>query len=271
MSVAISFLASLITFLFAGVVLQQYRRRRRVHTLVWAIALLSYGIATSAQFVAEARGWSTAAFRVWYLTGALLTAAYLGQGTGFLLLPRRLAMTLFVVLIVASVAGAVRIAVVPLTLSDILPPAGKVTPTSTNLPPDLRALAVLLNVYGTLLLVGGAVWSSIVYVDHMLDRRRRTGYRVLSNALIALGAMVVASAGSLEALGHGEFLYLGEIAGITIIFAGFLRSRERMWFPSLPGSRRRDHPQVAAPTAGAATEPARSLKRIRDRSTAARR
>jgi hypothetical protein len=264
-------LASLITYLFAGTVLLQYLHRRRLHTLVWAVALLCYGVATSAQFVAEAYGWSTAAFRIWYLTGGLLTAAFLGQGSALLLLPRRLARALLVLLIAASVVGTYRIAVVGLSTADILPPLGKVTPTAANLPADLRALAVILNIYGTLLLVGGAIWSAVVYVDHMLDRRRRAGYRVLSNLLIAGGAMIVASAGSLEALGHGEFLYLGEIAGISVIFAGFLCSRERMRFP------------WTRPTAGPAPVPespgaavmagpsARSLRRIRDRTTTARR
>jgi hypothetical protein len=83
--------------------------------------------------------------------------------------------------------------------------------------------------------------------------------------------MVVASAGSLEALGHGEFLYLGEIAGIAIIFAGFLRSREQLRIP-LP-HRPWDGGQASqpAPAPAGGGEPVRSIRRIRDRTTAARR
>ncbi len=276
MSVFISLLASVITFAFAGAVLSQYRRRRRAYQLVWSAALLCYGAATTAQFVAEAWGWSAPAFRIWYLAGGLLTAAYLGQGTAFLLLPRRAARTIFVLLLLVSLVAAWRLFTVPLHMSAILPPAGKVSPRATSLPADLRADAALLNIYGTLLLVGGAIWSAIVYLDQRLDRRRRSGDRVIANLLIAGGALVIASAGSFEALGHGEFLYAGEILGIAIIFAGFLRSGRGH------ASRVAPIPQeplrsAAQPLSGAdAPQPrtsgsVRSLRRMRDRESDPRR
>ncbi|HZQ37770.1 MAG TPA: hypothetical protein VFD32_17700 [Dehalococcoidia bacterium] len=274
MSVLISLLASAITFAFAGAVLWQYRRRRRTYQLVWAAALLCYGAATTAQFVAEAWGWSVEAFRVWYLAGGLLTAAYLGQGTAFLLLPRRAARASFVLLLLLSLVAAWRIFTVPLHIDEILPPAGRVSPRATSLPADLRADAALLNIYGTLLLVGGAIWSAVVYLDQRLDRRRRGGDRVVANLLIAGGALVIASAGSFEALGHGEFLYAGEILGIAIIFAGFLRSGRSHTV--------RAGPAPAQPAAGVHAQPllatappgrtsVRSLRRMRDRETDPRR
>lgn len=273
MSVLISLLASVITFVFAGAVLSQYWRRRRAYQLVWSIALLCYGAATTAQFVAEAWGWSAAAFRVWYLSGGLLTAAYLGQGTAFLLLPRRAARAIFALLLLLSLVAAWRIFTVPLQMSAILPPAGKVSPRATSLPADLRADAALLNIYGTLLLVGGAIWSAIAYLDVRLDRRRRSGDRVIANLLIAGGALVIASAGSFEALGHGEFLYAGEILGISIIFAGFLRSsgRSRQGTAGPPQAAARG---LAGSTPAAAQPPmggtVRSLRRMRDREPGSR-
>jgi hypothetical protein len=270
---AISLIATLITFLFAAAVLRQYRQRGGTHRLVWSVALFCYGVATAVQFLAEVRGWSTGAFRLWYLAGGLLTAAYLGQGTALLLMPRRLAIALLWLLVAASLWGAFRSATVPLTAAQIAPPAGKISPAATHLPADLRALAALLNIYGTLLLVGGAVWSAIVYIDRALDRRRRAGYRLLSNLLIAGGSLVIASAGSLETFGHGEFLYFGEIAGITIIFLGFLRSRETMRLPFL----QRSAPVNAAsdPKAPAESGPrevqVRSLRRLSDRNSSVRR
>lgn len=263
MAVVVSLLTSAITFAFAGAVLQQYLRRPRAPMLVWGAALIWYGIATTAQCVAEVGGWSASAFRIWYLTGGLLTAAYLGQGTAFLLLPRRLANGLLALLLLATALGAVRMFSAPLSLREILPPPGRFTPRATSLPADLRALAVVLNLYGTALLVGGAIWSALNYVDHMLDRRRRPAQRLIANLLIAGGAMVVASAGSLEALGREEFLYAGEIAGISIIFLGFLRSRPRGGQPAAerPAERRQPPP----PSVATAPRPARSLKRISER------
>lgn len=277
MSVLISLLASLITFAFAGAVLWQYRRRRRAYQLVWSVALLCYGAATTAQFVAEAWGWSAPAFRIWYLSGGLLTAAYLGQGTAFLLLPRRAARAIFVLLLLVSIVAAWRIFTVPLQMSEVLPPAGKVSPRATSLPADLRADAALLNIYGTLLLVGGAIWSAIVYLDQRLDRRRRSGDRVIANLLIAGGALVIASAGSFEALGHGEFLYAGEILGIAIIFAGFLRSGRNHAPRTVPATPEPMRPMAAPSLAGTTAPPprtsggVRSLRRMRDRESDPRR
>ncbi len=272
MTATVSLLATVITFAFACAVLLQFRRRGGGYRLIWGVALLCYGIATAVQYAAELHGWSTGIFRAWYLSGGLLTAAYLGQGSAFLLLPRRIASGLLLILFAASLWGAFRIATVALTQAEISPLAGKISPSAGNLPADLRALAALLNIYGTLLLVGGAVWSAVAYVDRRLDRRRRAGYRLFSNLLIAGGSLVVASAGSLETLGHGEYLYAGEIVGITIIYLGFLRSRESLHWPrrsseltSTP-TRPVETQSRMAGTPGGAAQAARSLKRLRDRS-----
>lgn len=267
MATAISLIASIVTFMFAGAVLRQCWRHPRVYRFVWAAALLCYGIATSMQFIAEVAGWNTTTFRLWYLCGGLLTAAYLGQGTAFLLLPRRVAMALMVPLLVASVWAALRLATVHLLLSEILPPAGKVSPTALYLPGDLRAAAALLNIYGTLLLMGGALRSAVLYFDRMLDRRRRAGYRLLSNLLIAGGALVVASAGSLETFGHGEYLYIGESAGITIIFMGFLRSNEslHLGLARVRPFKRSGEPATMEAERSIPPTPVRSLRRLSDR------
>jgi hypothetical protein len=269
MAFAMSLLASVITFVFAGVVLVQYARRPRLYRLAWGLALVFYGVATSVQCATEALGWSTAAFRAWYLAGGLLTAAYLGQGTALLLLPRRLSLVLLGLLVLASGWAVYRTATVPLVLSAVLPPAGKITPQAGNLPSDLRALAALLNIYGTLLLVGGALWSAIVFFDRILDRRRRAGHRVVSNLLIAGGALIVAGAGSLETFGHGEYLYAAEIIGIAVIFLGFLRSRESFGLPlpALPLPHGASHEPAYAPPPTTSARAVRSLRRLADRTT----
>jgi hypothetical protein len=267
MATAISFLASVITFVFAAAVAKQYIERPRPYKLIWTIALVLYGIATVAQFTAELGGWTVLEFRLWYLSGGLLTAAYLGQGTALLLLPRRIATLLLALLVFLTAISIWRTFAVPLTLAQILPPPGKVSPSATSLSGDLRLLAVVLNIYGTLLLVGGALWSAILYLDRRLDRRRRAGYRALSTLLIAAGSLIVASGGSLEAFGHGEYLYLSEIVGITVIFLGFLRAKETMGLP-LPDirlPRRIERAPEPAPQAPPATGEVRHLRSIAER------
>src|SRR5690348_13547292 len=119
MSVAVSLLATLITFAFTVAVFVQWLQRRGPHRLVWAFALLCYGVATLVQFLAEAGGWTLLEFRFWYLTGGLLTAAYLGQGTAMLLLARGAWRVLLVCLAAATVWAAYRTFSVPLSLASV--------------------------------------------------------------------------------------------------------------------------------------------------------
>src|SRR5437762_2799044 len=77
--------SSVLSFVFAGLVLDQWWQRRQSFQLVWGIGLVFYGIAAGTEFVGGAFGWSEALYRVWYLVGAFFVAAYLGAGTVYLL------------------------------------------------------------------------------------------------------------------------------------------------------------------------------------------
>ena len=70
--------------------------------------------------------------------------------------------------------------------------------------------------------MGGAVYSAWVFW-----RRRALPHRVVSNILIAIGAILPAVGGTHMRLGGSlQFFYFFELLGIIIIFIGFLRSRE---------------------------------------------
>ena len=78
--------------------------------------------------------------------------------------------------------------------------------------------------------MGGALYSAWVFW-----RRRILPHRVLSNALIAVGAILPALGGTLIRFGGSiSAFYLLELAGIIIIFIGFLRSREIFGFYQFP-------------------------------------
>ena len=77
--------SSVLSLVFAGLVLDQWWQRRRPFQLVWSVGLLFYGISSGTEFLGGALGWNEALYRIWYLVGAFFVAAYLGAGTIYLL------------------------------------------------------------------------------------------------------------------------------------------------------------------------------------------
>ena len=78
-------------------------------------------------------------------------------------------------------------------------------------------LTILLNLYGTLTLVGGALFSAFLFW-----RKEILPNRMFGSILIAIGGLSPAMGGSFLKAGLFDFLYLSELAGILIMFAGFL-------------------------------------------------
>jgi len=78
-------LTSILALLMALALLDQWRERRQPFQLVWAIGMAFYGIAAGCEAIAAAGGWNEPLYRTWYLSGAVLTAGWLGLGTALLL------------------------------------------------------------------------------------------------------------------------------------------------------------------------------------------
>jgi len=76
---------------------------------------------------------------------------------------------------------------------------------------------VALNAIGTLVVVGGALFSS-----WRAWRQRGWSPRLVATLLVALGALVVASGGTLTRLGHHDYLYLAMAPGVCLLLAGYL-------------------------------------------------
>jgi len=211
-------LSSLISLVFAALVLDQYRHRHRPYQLVWAAGLLMYAVATFCEFAIGGFGLRSVFYRGWYLFGAMYVAAYLGMGTLYLLLPRKTTHVVMGVLLLASVYALVRVAAAPLDLAQLV--EGDVL-RGAALPKSVRLLTPFFNVFGTVALVGGAAYSAFVFW-----RRRLMPHRVMSNVLIAAGALFPALGGTFSRFGLPQFLYVLELLGIIVIFLGFLRSSE---------------------------------------------
>jgi drug/metabolite transporter (DMT)-like permease len=85
-----------------------------------------------------------------------------------------------------------------------------------------RLLAIVTNSLGTLLVVGGAVWSGMVFW-----RKRIMKSRMIGVFLLAGGTLFVALGGTitgLTGLRNHDYLYITMAIGILIMFAGYLQT-----------------------------------------------
>src|SRR5919106_2347438 len=105
---------TVVATIFATLVLQRYAERRGVHLLWWGVGLVIYGIGTLTESLTTIFGWNEWVFRAWYITGALCGGAPLAQGTVYLLMKRRTAHILSVLLVAAILAGAVFVFLSPI-------------------------------------------------------------------------------------------------------------------------------------------------------------
>lgn len=216
MNIALSLAGTLISLVFAAVVYRQFTNRLRPYQLVWSLALLIFGLGTFCQFVAELHGWSAPIYRIWYYTGAMLAAAYFGQGTVYLIAPRPLAHGSLAVLIALSLEGLALVLSVPVDMTSALS-NGAVT--GDGFPLFMLFFLIPLNTYGTIALVGGALWSVFKFW-----RSRAFGRRALGTLLIAIGGLTVALGGTAERFGIPGLLYVTEMIGVAIIFVGYLQT-----------------------------------------------
>ncbi len=105
-NVVLPFLSSLLSFIFAAMVGDQWLRRRQPYQLVWTIGLLWYGISAGTEFIGGAWGWNEPLYRVWYLIGAVYVAGWLGLGTVYLLARTRFGYAFAISLLLAGLFTA---------------------------------------------------------------------------------------------------------------------------------------------------------------------
>ncbi len=219
------FISSLISFIFAFFVLRRYAERKGAHLLLWGIGMIFYGIGGFCEGYYGFFGWNDLVFRLWYLFGAILVAAWLGQGTVYLLAKKPWLMITMIILGLGSIYGLVRVFTAELdpTLLTASLHTGSELSGHAILTGGVRSLTPLFNIYGTLTLVGGAAWSAWIFF-----RKRVLLHRTIGNILIAAGALAPAFGGAGSRFGIPGALYIGELIGAILMFIGFWRATTPM-------------------------------------------
>lgn len=212
---ALPFVSVVVVFTFAALVIRRYTWRHGTHLLIWGIGLVMYGIGSACESYYALFGWNPLVFRIWYLFGAVLVAAWLGQGTVYLLARGRWAKVTMAILLLASLFAVYRVAGAQL---DPARAPGELTGRVIT-SGGVRLLTPFFNTYGTLALVGGAVYSAWIFW-----RKRILPNRVVGNLFILVGALAPALGGLLSRVGLSGYLYVGELLGAILLFIGFIRA-----------------------------------------------
>jgi len=205
---------TLIAFPFAWVLLRHYRTRGYApHVGWWALGVFLYGVGTMTEALVTLLGWNPVLFKSWYIAGALLGGAPLAQGTVYLLLSRRTANRLAALLVTVVAVAAVCVVLSPLDAAAVEPYrlSGVVFEWQW-----VRRFSPFINTYAFVFLVGGAILSAFRY-----RRIPEMRHRYHGNVLIAVGAILPGVGGSFTRFGHTEVLYVTELLGILIIWAGY--------------------------------------------------
>ena len=219
MLIYLSIATAVVVTVFAYFVLSRWwDGRHRTHFLLWGFGLVLYAIGSYTASLYAVFGWQAGwgewNFRFWYLSGAVLVAAWMGQGTVFLLW-RKIAKPTLVLLTAGSVFAAYWIFSASVDPRILIGGAPELTGIGV-LPTNVRLVAPFFNVYGVVTLIGGALWSAFYYW------RRRTYFnRMMGNILIAAGFMMPAIGGSLSRFGI-QGLSLSLFVGAVVAFWGFI-------------------------------------------------
>ena len=213
------YVSTLVTFIFAVAVFNRYRQRGGVYLLFWAVGLFLYGLGTLSEVILGLT-FHEFVLKLWYLTGAMLTAAWLGMGTVHLLIRKGMtAKILTGILVAVSLLALILILAAPVHAAayDVTRPVSEQYKEILTRNGLIILLTVLLNIYGTITLVGGAIYSAFLFW-----RKRILANRMFGNILIAAGALSPALGGTFLRTGLVDFLYLSELIGAILMFIGFI-------------------------------------------------
>lgn len=197
------------------------------------MSLAMFALGSAALWWAQARGWSLASFRIFFLMGAILNVPWLALGSLYLLFGRRVGDVTRTWLIALSGIAAGVVLVAPATSSGLV--ANELPKGRDLFGVAPRVFAAVGSGVAALVIFVGATWSLWRILRRsspaaggqeriIVDPRRAAG----GNALIAFGTIVLSLSGSLAGrLGESRAFIVTLLVGVTILFAGFLVASTR--------------------------------------------
>lgn len=213
----IHYLPILSTIVAGAFTLTLYRRWKQNpsarYLMWWTIGIAMYGVGTLMESLTTVFGWSEGVFRGWFISGALLGGASMATGTVYLIMPKRRADRIATAFVAYTAIASVFVLTTPI-IRELVEPnrlSGEVMAWTW-----VRLLSPLASLYAFVFLVGGAIWSAWKYW-----KVGDASPRVLGNIYIAVGAILLGIGGSFARVGIVEVLYITELIGLLLIWAGF--------------------------------------------------
>ncbi len=211
-----------IAFVFAWLLVRQFLQRRRPYQLLWAIAMLMYGLASVAAVIGVLHGWTPFVYAAYWALGAVLNVPFLAAGEVQLLARNKTVDTvIYVVLVflVAYVVAVLRRAHFDATaLAERLPSGKHVFGDGT----PAHRLPQLISIPSFTILLIGTLWSA-----WSMRGRPELRDRFWGTLLIAVGASIVAGGATFAAIGNLPGFCITLVAGQVVMFAGFLRASKQ--------------------------------------------
>ena len=217
MVVALAFVATVVSSLFAQAMLVRYTGTHRPEYRAWAISLALFALASVALVTGTSTGWDRGTFRAFFLLGAVVNVPWLALGTVFLLCSLKTARRAQWAVVSFSMFAAGVVLSAPMG-----PVHGTAIPQGSEVFGALpRVLAAVGSGVAATVIFVGAIASAVRFARDpgVPDRGRLAA----ANGLIALGTLVLSSGGLVQGiLGHDEAFALSLAVGVTIIYAGFV-------------------------------------------------
>lgn len=201
--------ASIVSLLFAGKLIRQFKNDRKNNSLLWTISMLFYAMSAFGEFYGLLVGMNPVIYKMYYISAVTLVAVmavgqvyFISNKWGHIFLGLTgIGLLIFIV----------HTTIVSVDLTAFT--AGTVV-GGEAMPPDIRQFyPPILSGIGGIVLMLGAFWS-------WWKTRKR------SPLMIVVGSLVLMAAGRLATLGYPQWLPLSELAGITIMYYGFIGAKQ---------------------------------------------
>lgn len=211
---------AIIGFVFAGLLLAQFMKKRKEHQLAWFIGFLFYALAAAIEAYSElTMSWDHTIYRIYIVIAASLVG-FLGLGSIYLTVRKKIWGHLFLaynlVIMGLFFYGVFATELIAKELVAGITVSGKPLGAAGTFP---RLYSVFVTIPGSVLLLGASILSIFRFA-----RKEEYRYRVWANVLIVVGTIVIAGVGGMVRSGRADGLYPAEMIGATLMFWGFLKA-----------------------------------------------